>query len=114
MARLTGGRELTHFVECTADGVILHPGGKKFSRQSISQGGDNNPLFQELKEKVERRKVLDKAAGTTSFIEVRFLVWPDGMRAYHALYPTISTWNVHSQQQTIKNAKDLRDALSGR
>lgn len=112
MARLTGGRELTQYVECTADGVVLHPGGKKFTRQMISQPEESNPLLQELKERVERRRTLDRAAGTTSFIQVRFLVWPEGMRAYHALYPTVATWPVHSRQQTINNAKDLREALS--
>jgi hypothetical protein len=112
MARLTGGRELTQYVECTADGVILHPGGKKFTRQMVSQPEEGNPLLQELKERVERRRTLDRAAGTTSFIQVRFLVWPDGMRAYHSLYPIVATWPVHSRQQTVNNAKDLKEALS--
>jgi len=112
MARLTGGRELTQYVECTADGVVLHPGGKKFTRQMVSQPEQTNPLLQELKERVERRRTLDRAAGTTSFIQVRFLVWPDGMRAYHSLYPIVATWPVHSRQQTVNNAKDLREALS--
>ncbi|MFM8933357.1 MAG: hypothetical protein ACKOS8_15940 [Gemmataceae bacterium] len=112
IARLTGGRELTQYVECTADGVVLHPGGKKFTRQMVSQPEQTNPLLQELKERVERRRTLDRAAGTTSFIQVRFLVWPDGMRAYHSLYPIVATWPVHSRQQTVNNAKDLREALS--
>lgn len=111
-AKLTGGREMTHFVECTADGVILHPGGRKFTKQMISQPEVANPLLQELKEKIERRRMLDKGAGTTSYIQVRFLVWPDGMRSYHALYPAVSTWGVFSQQQTINNNQDLREALS--
>ena len=112
MARLSGGRELTQFVECRAEGAVLHPGGQKYSRDTLSQPENANPLLQELHQRIQRRRALDKASDSNSLVQVRFLVWPDGMRTYHRVYPAVSLWSVPSQQQSINNIQDLREALS--
>ena len=112
MARLSRGRELTQFVECRAEGAVLHPGGQKYSRDTLSQPENANPLLQELHQRIQRRRALDKASDSNSLVQVRFLVWPDGMRTYHRVYPAVSLWSVPSQQQSINNIQDLREALS--
>jgi len=109
LAKLSGPAELVLFVECRGDGAIVHPGGRKFSIAELSP--DNNPLVEELKRQVERRKALARPGDVVPKAHVRYLVWNDGLRSYHAIYPLLMSWDVLKSQQSIETKEELREAL---
>lgn len=109
LAKLSGPAELVLFVECRGDGAIVHPGGRKFSIADLSP--DNNPLVEELKRQVERRKALARPGDVVPKAHVRYLVWNDGLRSYHAIYPLLMSWDVLKSQQSIETKEELREAL---
>jgi len=109
LAKLSGPAELVLFVECRGDGAIVHPGGRKFSIAELSP--DNNPLVEELKRQVERRKALARPGDVVPKAHVRYLVWNDGLRSYHAIYPLLMSWDVLKSQQSIETMEELREAL---
>ncbi|MFM7538758.1 MAG: hypothetical protein ACKO9Z_03770 [Planctomycetota bacterium] len=109
LAKLSGSAELVLFVECRGDGAIVHPGGRKFSIAELSP--DNNPLVEELKRQVERRKALARPGDVVPKAHVRYLVWNDGLRSYHAIYPLLMSWDVLKSQQSIETKEELREAL---
>ena len=108
-ARLAGASELVLFIECRADGAIIHPGGKKFSLTDLS--GSDNPLVGELRRQIDRRSSLSRPGDTVPKPHLRYLVWNDGLRSYHSIYPTLRDWDVPKSQQSIESKEELREAM---
>ena len=108
-ARLAGASELVLFIECRADGAIIHPGGKKFSLTDLS--GSDNPLVGELRRQIDRRSSLSRPGDTVPKPHLRYLVWNDGLRSYHSIYPALRDWDVPKSQQSIESREELREAM---
>ena len=108
-ARLAGASELVLFIECRADGAIIHPGGKKFSLADLS--GSDNPLVGELRRQIDRRSSLSRPGDTVPKPHLRYLVWNDGLRSYHSIYPALRDWDVPKSQQSIESKEELREAM---
>ena len=108
-ARLAGASELVLFIECRADGAIIHPGGKKFSLTDLS--GSDNPLVGELRRQIDRRGALSRPGDTVPKPHLRYLVWNDGLRSYHSIYPALRDWDVPKSQQSIESKEELREAM---
>ena len=108
-ARLAGASELVLFIECRADGAIIHPGGKKFSLADLS--GSDNPLVGELRRQIDRRGSLSRPGDTVPKPHLRYLVWNDGLRSYHSIYPALRDWDVPKSQQSIESKEELREAM---
>ena len=108
-ARLAGASELVLFIECRADGAIIHPGGKKFSLTDLS--GSDNPLVGELRRQIDRRSSLSRPGDTVPKPHLRYLVWNDGLRSYHSIYPALRDWDVPKSQQSIESKEELREAM---
>jgi hypothetical protein len=109
LAKLSGPVELVMFVECRADGATVHPGGRKFGIAELSSA--NNPLIEELKRQMDRRQALARPGELLPKPHVRYLVWNDGLRSYHAIYPLLRSWDVTKSQQSIESKEELREAL---
>ena len=108
-AKLAGASELVLFIECRADGAIIHPGGKKFSLTDLS--GSDNPLVGELRRQIDRRSSLSRPGDTVPKPHLRYLVWNDGLRSYHSIYPALRDWDVPKSQQSIESKEELREAM---
>ncbi|NBU76341.1 MAG: hypothetical protein EBS30_14170 [Planctomycetes bacterium] len=108
-ARLAGASELVLFIECRADGAIIHPGGKKFSLAELSSS--DSPLVGELRRQIDRRGALSRPGDTVPKPHLRYLVWNDGLRSYHSIYPALRDWDVPKSQQSIESKEELREAM---
>jgi hypothetical protein len=93
------------FVECRADGVILHPAGTRIAAADLGTNA-SSPLTRAVQQYLARRQAI--RPGEPERVEVRFLVRGDALRTYHRAYPLLAGLPVVQKRQNLDPADDIR------
>jgi len=109
-ARISPPREWLLFVECKADGVVVHPRKEAFALAKVEAA--NNPLRAFVTEALTRQP--EPTAGKPpSRLRVRFVVHPDGGRSFHAAYPALLGLPIDMDRVALEPGDDVRAVLQG-
>ncbi len=108
---LRGDRDWTLFVECSADGVIIHPTSRAFTLVELMD--PSNPLLMCLQEMIARRQALVRPGDLPYRPQVRFLVRPQHMRIYHAVFPCLDALPVPKSRQNLQPEDDIAAIVYG-
>jgi hypothetical protein len=77
-------------VECTADAVVLPTLGKSFGLKELAATRANeSPLLQTVRGMIEKRQATVRKGELEYHPQIRFVVAPDGVRAYYLAYPAL-------------------------
>jgi hypothetical protein len=106
--RLTGNREYLILVECTAGELVLHPTGTRITTAALAQArGADNPFFRVVQGMVARRQATVRTGEPPYRPQVRFLVRPDGLRAFHMAYPALEGLGLPMTRQDISRTEPV-------
>jgi hypothetical protein len=88
--RQSSNRDWIIPVECNADAVVLPTVGKSFALNELAAARPNaSPLLQTVSELIERRQATVRKGELEYHPQIRFVVAPDGFRAYYLAYPAL-------------------------
>lgn len=100
--RLIGNRDWVIPIECHADGAVLRGAGQKFPLTVLSGGTPGeNALLQAVKQMIARRQASVRAGEPPYRPQVRFLIYPDGLRTYHLTFPVLEPLGVPLTRQNV-------------
>jgi hypothetical protein len=100
--RFLGNRDWVIPIECRSDGVVLRSAGQKFSLAALSGNGTSeNPLFQALKQMIARRQTGVPAGEAPYRPQVRFYIYPDGLRSYYLAFPALQPLGIPLTRQNV-------------
>lgn len=106
--RLAGDRQWILYVECRADGVVLHPSLRSFSAASLAQPQGLADLTRAAQMLLDRRQNTANQLGDKAFkMQIRFLVWPDGERTFHSVYPALDGLPAPKTWQMLRPDDDV-------
>jgi hypothetical protein len=98
--RLIGNRDWVIPVECRADDVVLRNAGQRFAVASLV--GPDNALVQSLKQMIARRQASVRPGEPPYRPQVRFLIYPDGLRTYFLTFPTLEQLGITLTRQNVE------------
>jgi hypothetical protein len=99
--RLIGNRDWVIPVECRADAVVLRNAGQKFAASSLTAAADN-PLLQSLRQTITRRQATVRSGEPPYRPQVRFLIYPDGLRTYYLALSAVDPLGVTVTRQNVE------------
>jgi hypothetical protein len=106
--RLNGDKDWVLYVECRADGVVLHPSRRSFTASTLATAQGRADLTRAAQNLLERRQNAANQVGEKNFkAQIRFLVWPDGQRTYHAVYPALDGLPAPKTMQILNPEDDV-------
>jgi hypothetical protein len=106
--RLAGEKQWILFVECRADGVVLHPSRRSFTAANLAQPQGLADLTRAAQMLLDRRQSTAAQTGETTLkVHVRFLVWPEGERLYHTVYPALDALPAPKSWQMLRPDDDV-------
>jgi hypothetical protein len=111
-ARLNGDRDYLIFIECKADSVVLYPSQREFALSSLT-GGANHPLVQAVQQMIERKQSGVRSGELPYRPQIRFLVRPETLRAYHSAYPLVDALPIMKTRQNLIPEDDVRSIIAG-
>ena len=111
LAGLHGDRDWFIYVECRADCVVLYPTQRTYSLASLS--GPDNPLLEAVRHMIERRQGLVQPGDPPYRPQVRFLVRPENLRAYHLAFPALEALPVPKSRQNLDADDDVAAIVAG-
>jgi hypothetical protein len=100
-------------VECTADGVVIAPGGIPIKMEALSSNRSENPLRQTLQQMIARRQSMTRPGEAPDRAVIHFRVWPDGLRAYHLAYPSVEPLRVPMTRENLRSDSSWRPSPAG-
>ena len=99
--RLIGNRDWVIPVECHADAVVLRNAGQKFAPTSLTAGADN-PLLQSLRQTIARRQATVRPGEPPYRPQLRFLIYPDGLKTYYTALSAVDALGVTVTRQNVE------------
>jgi hypothetical protein len=105
-ARLNGEGDSYVFVECRSDIVVVYPGRRRVGIDSLNHSPAYNPLFQAVRQQVERRQAQARP-GETARVHIRFLIHHDGERTFHLAYPALESLAVPKTRYSLQPEDDV-------
>ncbi len=113
VARLDGSRDFILFIECNAQGIVVHPEKQKFAGHELETEGGAKRLLNLMRQQVERKTKKTLAGDPPPKGQIRFLVRPEGLRWYHASFPIIEELQIKTTRQTLEPEDIVRDIILG-
>jgi hypothetical protein len=102
-------------LECTAGGLVLTLTGQRFPLAALARReGDNNPLKLAVQQLIARRQMSVRPGEPPYRPQIRFRVWPDGLRAYHLAYPALEALHVPMSRENVEREEEPKPGNSGR
>jgi hypothetical protein len=102
--RLFGNRDWMIPIECTADTVVVLVGGQRIALTALAQGTKaDNLLLRTVRQLIERRQAIVRPGEPRYRPIIRFLVRPDGLRAYYLAYPALESLQVPMTRENLRN-----------
>ncbi len=99
--RLIGNRDWIIPIECRADGVVLRNAGQKFTTTSLT-GGAENPLLLTLRQTIARRQATVRPGEPPYRPQLRFLIYPDGLKTYYTALSAVDPLGVTVTRQNVE------------
>jgi hypothetical protein len=107
--RLVGNRDWVLLIECTADALVLYPGGKRFPVQSLAaQSAGASALVQAVQAMIVHRQAMVRSGEPPYRPQIRFLVRPDGLRTFYQGYPLLETVQVPMTRQNLSEDEEIK------
>jgi hypothetical protein len=100
--RLIGNRDWVIPVECHADAVVLRNAGQKFAVSSLTGKAEDNPLLQTLRQTIARRQATVRPGEPPYRPQVRFLIYPDGLKTYYTALSAVDPLGVTVTRQNVE------------
>jgi hypothetical protein len=101
--RLIGNRDWVIPVECRADGVVVRSLGQKLPVASLTgKAAADNPLLQVVKQMIDRRQAGVRPGEPPYRPQVRFLIYPDGLRTYFLTFPALEPLGIPLTRQNVE------------
>jgi hypothetical protein len=112
-------REWNIFVECKADQVVVYPGGTQVPTTSLGGARQvgNQPLLQAIQQMMARRQAVMASTDLNQDAQapqIRFLVRPDGLRAYFLAFPELSPLKLPMTRENLDAEEDVVRHMAGR
>jgi hypothetical protein len=106
--RLVGNRDWILRVECLADAVVLYPSSRRFPVAALAPGQDGRKeLVQAVQQMIARRQASVRPGELPYRPQIRFLVRPEGVRTFFAVYPVLDAVGVPMNRQDVDRDEDL-------
>jgi hypothetical protein len=101
--RLIGNRDWVIPVECRPDGAVLRNAGQKFAVTSLTTGaGGENPLLKALRLTITRRQATVRPGEPPFRPQLRFLIYPDGLKTYYLALSAVEPLGVTVTRQNVE------------
>jgi hypothetical protein len=107
--RKTANRDWVLSVECTADALVLYPGGQRVPTATLARGKDGaQVLSQAVQDMIARRQAMVRPGEAPYRPQIRFLVRPDGLRSFYAGYPALEALRIPMTRQNLDQDEEIK------
>ena len=113
-ARLFADRDWVIYVECKFEEILVHPNRLVIPTNLLASEEGVKRFVQEIEKMITRKQSTVRAGEPPYRPEVRFLVWPDGLRPYHLSYPALQSAGIKQKRQNLESEDSIKDIIQGR
>ncbi len=110
--KLNGDRDWIIYVECRPDSVVLYPSRKEIPLKDLTTA-TTNPLLVQIQQMITRRQATLRPEEPPYRPQVRFLVRPDSLRAFHSSYPALEALPVPKTRRNLDPEEDAATVAAG-
>ncbi len=114
IGRLEGEREYTLFVECRAKGLVLQPEGVVIPGLDLETEEGARRFVELIRRQIDKKTRGNREGEPPSRGKLKFLVWGDGVRWFHASFPLVEGLDIVKVRQNLDPEDSIRDILLGR
>ena len=114
IARLEGEREYTLFVECRGSGLVFQPEGIKIAGHELETEAGAKRFVELIARQIEKKNKKNPPGDPPLRGRLKFLVWADGVRWYHASFPLVESLDIPKVRQNLEPEDSVREILMGR
>ena len=113
-ARLFADRDWVIYVECKFEEILVHPNRLVIPTSLLAYEEGIKRFVQEIEKMITRKQSTVRAGEPPYRPEVRFLVWPDGLRPYHLSYPALQSAGIKQKRQNLESEDNIKEIIQGR
>ena len=113
-ARLFADRDWVIYVECKFEEILVHPNRLVIPTSLLASEEGVKRFVQEIEKMITRKQSTVRAGEPPYRPEVRFLVWPDGLKPYHLSYPALQLAGIKQKRQNLESEDSIKEIIQGR
>ena len=113
-ARLFADRDWVIYVECKFEEILVHPNRLVIPTSLLASEEGIKRFVQEIEKMITRKQSTVRAGEPPYRPEVRFLVWPDGLKPYHLSYPALQSAGIKQKRQNLESEDNIKEIIKGR
>ena len=113
-ARLFADRDWIIYVECKFEEILVHPNRLVIPTSLLASEEGVKRFVQEIEKMITRKQSTVRAGEPPYRPEVRFLVWPDGLKPYHLSYPALQSAGIKQKRQNLESEDSIKEIIQGR
>lgn len=114
IGRLEGEREYTIYVECRAKGLVMQPEGLQIPGQDLETEEGAKRFVEMIRRQIDKKYRANREGEPPIRGKLKFLVWGDGVRWFHASFPLVEGLDIVKVRQNLDPEDSIRDILLGR
>ena len=113
-ARLFADRDWVIYVECKFEEILVHPNRLIIPTSLLASEEGVKRFVQEIEKIIQRKQSTVRSGEPPYRPEVRFLVWPDGLKPYHLSYPALQLAGIKQKRQNLESEDSINEIIQGR
>ena len=113
-ARLFADRDWIIYVECKFEEILVHPNRLVIPTSLLASEEGVKRFMQEIEKMITRKQSTVRVGEPPYRPEVRFLVWPDGLKPYHLSYPALQLAGIKQKRQNLDSEDSIKEIIQGR
>ena len=113
-ARLFADRDWVIYVECKFEEILVHPNRLVIPTSLLASEEGIKRFVQEIEKMITRKQSTVRTGEPPYRPEVRFLVWPDGLKPYHLSYPALQLAGIKQKRQNLESEDSIKEIIQGR
>lgn len=113
-ARLFADRDWVIYVECKFEEILVHPNRLIIPTSLLASEEGVKRFVQEIEKIIQRKQSTVRLGEPPYRPEVRFLVWPDGLKPYHLSYPALQLAGIKQKRQNLESEDSIKEIIQGR
>ena len=113
-ARLFADRDWVIYVECKFEEILVHPNRLIIPTSLLASEEGVKRFVQEIDKIIQRKQSTVRSGEPPYRPEVRFLVWPDGLKPYHLSYPALQLAGIKQKRQNLESEDSINEIIQGR
>lgn len=113
-ARLFADRDWVIYVECKFEEILVHPNRLVIPTSLLASEEGVKRFVQEIEKMITRKQSTVRIGEPPYRPEVRFLVWPDGLKPYHLSYPALQMAGIKQKRQNLESEDSIKEIIQGR